>query len=86
MATSVLHLEIPEPLKTYIEDRTEEDHHATPLDFVRELIEADRERKVSELHARLREAAAGEHFEIPLDKIEPGGLIDFLKSRRKSLP
>jgi Arc/MetJ-type ribon-helix-helix transcriptional regulator len=77
-----LNISLPNPLRTYVEARVEAGNYGTPLNFVRDLIETDRRHRMELLQSRLIEAERQQPFDIPLDQIEEGSLVDFLRARR----
>jgi antitoxin ParD1/3/4 len=70
MATTTLHISLPEELKRYVQERVVAEAYSNPSDFVRALIREDRKRRGQEhLEALLLEGLdSGEA--LPLDDAE----------------
>jgi antitoxin ParD1/3/4 len=86
MATTTLHISLPEELKRYVQERVAAEAYSNPSDFVRALIREDRRRRGQErLEALLLEGldsgAAG-----PLDEAEWPGIrqeVESLMAKRR---
>ena len=70
MATTTLHISLPEELKRYVQERVAAEAYSNPSDFVRALIREDRKRRGQEhLEALLLEGLESGEAE-PLDGAE----------------
>jgi len=80
---STLDISLPEPFKTYVEAQTEAGDYGTPIDYIRELLIEDQERKQAALEKRLVEALEGEKDSITLtaEEVSRGGLVALLEER-----
>ncbi|MBP1152540.1 type II toxin-antitoxin system ParD family antitoxin [Methylocaldum sp. RMAD-M] len=45
MATSTMHISLPEPLKRFVKEQVEKEHYSTPSDFIQALIRAEQKRQ-----------------------------------------
>lgn len=66
MDMSSLNISLPQAMKTFIEQRVEEDHYSTPSEYVRALIREDQKRQETrKLEAMLVESLqSGEAIEV----------------------
>jgi antitoxin ParD1/3/4 len=69
MATTSLHISLPDTLKDYVADRVRDGAFSNPSDYVRALIRADRELQARR-EALLRDLDAG------LEDLERGRLVE----------
>ena len=70
MATTTLHISLPEELKRYVQERVVAEAYSNPSDFVRALIREDRKRRSQEhLEALLLEGLESGAAQ-PLDEAE----------------
>ncbi|SUS07766.1 Transcriptional regulator [uncultured Defluviicoccus sp.] len=70
MATTTLHISLPEELKRYVQERVAAEAYSNPSDFVRALIREDRKRRGQEhLEALLLEGLESGEAQ-PLDEAE----------------
>lgn len=76
MATTTLHISLPEELKRYVQERVAAEAYSNPSDFVRALIREDRKRRGQEhLEALLLEGLNSGDAE-PLDEAEWASVRD----------
>jgi antitoxin ParD1/3/4 len=79
---ATINISLPEPLKAYVDAQTEAGNYGTPQEFIRELIQDDRDRHRRNLEdhllASLKEKANG--IEIPEDVLESGDVVGFLET------
>jgi antitoxin ParD1/3/4 len=81
MASSTLHISLPESLKPFVEAQVESGAYGNPSDYVRDLILNDRERHLGRLEDRLLEAMNSEPIEISDEEWESEDLIEILRSK-----
>lgn len=81
MATTTLHISLPEELKRYVQERVAAEAYSNPSDFVRSLIREDRRRRGQErLEALLLEGVeSGEA--LPLDEAEWSAIRQEVEAR-----
>jgi antitoxin ParD1/3/4 len=86
MATTTLHISLPEELKRYVQERVAADAFSNPSDFVRSLIREDRRRQAQEhLEGLLLEGLdSGEP--VPLDEAEWASLRQEVEARMAAKP
>jgi antitoxin ParD1/3/4 len=86
MATTTLHISLPEELKRYVQERVAAEAYSNPSDFVRALIREDRRRRAQEhLEALLLEGLdSGEP--APLDEAEWARLRQEVEARLAARP
>jgi antitoxin ParD1/3/4 len=70
MATTTLHISLPEELKRYVQERVTADGYSNPSDFVRALIREDRRRRAQEHVEGLLIAGLDSGEARPLDDSE----------------
>ncbi len=78
---ATINISLPEPLKAYVDAQTEAGNYGTPQEFIRELIQDDRDRHRRNLEERLLESLKDKDraIEIPNDVLESGSVVDFLE-------
>jgi antitoxin ParD1/3/4 len=79
---ATLNISLSAPLKAYVDAQTEAGNFGTPQEFIRELIQDDRDRHRRNLEdhllASLKEKANG--IEIPEDVLESGDVVGYLEA------
>lgn len=80
MAASI-NISLPEPLKAYVDAQTEAGNYGTPQEFIRELIQDDRDRRRRNLEERLLESLKDKDraIVIPDEVAEAGDIVGFLE-------
>ena len=80
MATSTIHVPLPDNLKAFVDAKVAAGDFDTGGDYIRDLIQEDRDRQIASLEARLDQSAADRTHRIPIRDIPRGGLVDYLKA------
>lgn len=81
---STIQITLPESLSRYVEAQVESGAFGTPGQYIRELIEDDRDRRARKIEAHLLSALDENDFvEIPEAVLESGDITAFLEA---SLP
>lgn len=79
---ATINISLPEPLKAYVDAQTEAGNYGTPAEFIRELIQNDRDRHRSNLEERLLDALQheAEAIEISEQDWASGNVVRTLKA------
>ncbi|SEG66557.1 antitoxin ParD1/3/4 [Bryocella elongata] len=79
---STINITLPESLSKFVEAQVEAGAFGTPGQYIRELIQEDRERRVRKLEDHLLSALHDDEgfIEIPEDVLESGDVTPFLES------
>lgn len=82
---ATLNISLPEPLKAYVDAQTEAGNFGTPQEFIRELIQDDRDRHRRNLEEHLLSALKEKDnaIEIPDEVWESGDVVAFLEARAR---
>ncbi len=76
-----LNISLPDPLKTYIEQRVASGDYSTPSEFIRNLIRQDKEQRRAHVEAELLEALQTEHIGISAKDLKSGNLVSALRKK-----
>ncbi|HSU20071.1 MAG TPA: hypothetical protein VLI45_10045 [Acidobacteriaceae bacterium] len=79
---ATLNISLPEPLKAYVDAQTEAGNYGTPAEFIRELIQDDRDRHRRNVEERLLDAVKHEPeaIEISDEDWANGNVVRTLKT------
>jgi antitoxin ParD1/3/4 len=79
---ATINISLPEPLKAYVDAQTEAGNYGTPQEFIRELIQDDRDRHRRNLEERLLDALKDESnaIEISDEDWANGNVVRTLKA------
>jgi antitoxin ParD1/3/4 len=81
MPMTSLNISLPEALKAYVEGQVASGDWGTPIEYVRELIRRDKERRLATLEQELLAGAKGHRIELRLSDIRKKGLVTALRER-----
>jgi len=81
MSSPTLNISLTGRLKEYVEAQANSGRYGTPDEFVRELIEDDKDRQLSRLEAHLIEALRSDELEITEEELRGGSLVSLLKEK-----
>jgi antitoxin ParD1/3/4 len=81
MAMTSLNISLPEPLKSYVEDRVAAGDYGTPSEFIRSLIRQDKEQRRSRLETELLEALQTREIAIAPEELRGRSLVSVLRDR-----
>jgi antitoxin ParD1/3/4 len=81
MAMTSLNISLPDPLKSYIEERVASGDYGTPSEFVRSLIRQDKEQRRGRLEAELLEALAGREITVTPEELHGRSLVSVLRGK-----
>ena len=76
-----LNISLPNPLKTYVEERVASGDYGTPSEFIRNLIRQDKELRRARLEAELLEALQTGHIAISAKDLKSGNLVSALRKK-----
>jgi antitoxin ParD1/3/4 len=84
MATT-LNISLPEPLKAYVDARTEFGDYGTPSQYIRELIAEDRDRRRRNIEERLLDSLKDESraLELTDEQWEHGDIVGIIEDHLK---
>lgn len=79
---ATINISLPEPLKAYVDAQTEAGNYGTPQEFIRELIQDDRDRHRRNLEERLLDVLRQEPeaIEISEEDWANGNVVRTLKA------
>lgn len=81
MAMASLNISLPDPLKSYVEERVASGDFGTPSEFIRNLIRQDKEQRRSALEAELLEALETRQIAISASELEGRNLVAVLREK-----
>jgi antitoxin ParD1/3/4 len=81
MAANAVNISLPDPLKAYVEARVAEGEFGTPGEYIRELIQADWDRRSERLETVLLDALKSRAIKISPDELKRGDLVSVLRER-----
>lgn len=76
-----LNISLPENLKANVEGQVSSGDWGTPIEYIRELIRQDKERRMATLEQELLAAAKGPKIEVSVAEIRKRGLVTALRQR-----
>jgi antitoxin ParD1/3/4 len=82
MAMTSLNISLPDPLKTYVEERVSSGDFGTPSEFIRNLIREDKEKRRQRLESDLLEALQTKQIAILPEELEGRSLVSVLREKR----
>ena len=81
MPMASLNISLPDPLKSYVEDRVASGDFGTPSEFIRNLIRQDKEQRRSQLEAKLLEALQTREIAIAPEELNGRSLVSVLRDK-----
>jgi antitoxin ParD1/3/4 len=81
MAMTSLNISLPDPLKTYVEERVASGDFGTPSEFIRTLIRQDKEQRRSRLEAELLDALRTQEIAIAPEELKGRSLVSVLREK-----
>ena len=81
MAMTSLNISLPDPLKTYVEDRVSSGDFGTPSEYIRMLIRQDKEHRRSGIETELLEALQTKQISIAPAELEGRSLVSVLREK-----
>ncbi len=81
MAMTSLNISLPDPLKTYVEDRVASGDFGTPSEFIRTLIRQDKEQRRSRIESELLEALQTKQISIAPEELKGRSLVTVLREK-----
>ena len=81
MTMASLNISLPDPLKTYVEDRVASGDFGTPSEFVRSLIRQDKEQRESRIEKELLDALQTRQIAISPEELEDRSLVSVLREK-----
>jgi antitoxin ParD1/3/4 len=81
MPMTSLNISLPDPLKTYVEERVASGDYGTPSEFIRNLIRQDKEQRRSRLEAELLDALQSPEFDISPEDLRSRSLVALLREK-----
>ena len=81
MPITSLNISLPDPLKSYVEERVASGDYGTPSEFIRNLIRQDKEQRRTHLEAELLDALRTEHIAISAKDLKSGSLVSVLRKK-----
>ena len=81
MAMTSLNISLPDPLKSYVEERVASGDFGTPSEFIRNLIRQDKEQRRSALEIELLEALETRQIAISASEMEGRNLVAVLREK-----
>jgi antitoxin ParD1/3/4 len=81
MASSSLHISLPEPLKAYVDAQVESGDYGTPSDFLRELIQNDRDQQLAQLEERLLKNLQSKPIPISDEELAQEDFLELCRSK-----
>ena len=82
---TTLNISLPDPLRTYVEERVNSGEFGTPSDFIRNLIRQEREQRRSRLEAELLDAIETKDVIITPEELSTKPLVSLLREKLASL-
>ena len=76
-----LNISLPDPLKTYVEERVASGDFGTPSEFIRTLIRQDKEQRRSRLEAELLDALRTQEIAIAPEELKGRSLVSVLREK-----
>jgi antitoxin ParD1/3/4 len=86
MATTTLHISLPEELKRYVQERTAAEAFSNPSDYIRTLIREDRKRKAEDHLEALLLEGLGSGEPAPLDDEEWTSMREEVEAKMAGSP
>lgn len=86
MATTTLHISLPEELKRYVQERTAAEAFSNPSDYVRTLIREDRKRKAADHLETLLLEGLGSGEPVALDEADWASMRAEVEARLAGKP
>ena len=81
MTMASLNISLPDPLKTYVEDRVASGDFGTPSEFVRSLIRQDKEQRESRIEKELLDALQTRQIAISPEELKDRSLVSVLREK-----
>jgi antitoxin ParD1/3/4 len=81
MAMTSLNISLPDPLKSYVEDRVASGDYGTPSEFIRSLIRQDKEQRRSRLESELLDALETRSIVLAPQEIEGRSIVSVLREK-----
>lgn len=81
MPMTSLNISLPDPLKSYVEDRVASGDFGTPSEFVRSLIRQDKEQRRSRLESELLDALQTRDLVITPEELNGRSLVSVLREK-----
>ena len=81
MAMTSLNISLPDPLKTYVEERVASGDYGTPSEFIRNLIRQDKEHRRARLEAELLDALQTGEIAIAPEELLGRTLVSVLQEK-----
>ncbi|WP_420237970.1 ribbon-helix-helix domain-containing protein [Telmatobacter bradus] len=81
MAMTSLNISLPDPLKSYVEDRVASGDYGTPSEFIRSLIRQDKEQRRSRLESELLDALETRSIVLNPQEIEGRSIVSVLREK-----
>jgi antitoxin ParD1/3/4 len=81
MAMTSLNISLPDPLKSYVEERVATGDFGTPSEFIRNLIRQDKEQRRARLEAELLDALQTRHIVVSPEELRGNSLVAVLRKK-----
>ncbi len=81
MAMTSLNISLPDPLKSYVEDRVASGDFGTPSEFIRNLIRQDKEQRRLRVEAELLDALQTRQIAIAPEELAGRSLVTVLREK-----
>jgi antitoxin ParD1/3/4 len=81
MAMTSLNISLPDPLKTYVEERVASGDFGTPSEFIRNLIRQDKEQRRARLEGELLEALESKQIVVSPEELRGRNLVSVLRKK-----
>jgi antitoxin ParD1/3/4 len=81
MAMTSLNISLPDPLKSYVEDRVASGDFGTPSEFIRNLIRQDKDFRRSRLEAELLDALQSRAISVTPEELEGRNVVSVLREK-----
>ena len=81
MPMASLNISLPDPLKSYVEDRVASGDFGTPSEFIRNLIRQDKELRRSRLESDLLDALQSNDLVIAPEELSGRSLVSVLREK-----
>ena len=76
-----MNINLPESLRQYVESQVQSGDWATPGEYIRELVQQDRERRLGLLEESLREGLSVPPIELDADDVRARGIDRVLRDK-----
>jgi antitoxin ParD1/3/4 len=81
MPMASLNISLPDPLRTYVDERVASGDFGTPSEFIRNLIRQDKEQRRTHMEAELLEALATRQIAIAPEELHDRTLVSVLREK-----